>query len=294
MEATDRFICEFADKISMPSVYQNIRKLMEKQEATIEDYEQVVSSDPMLATRMIRIANSEFFGFKRKARDLHEALSLVGVIQLHDLLLSTLCMRAFYGIPEEILNFQEFWRHNIKCGIAALSIGKYHGLLACNRLFTLGLLLEIGHALMFIKAPELALKSFLDGQRQYRTVNWVEQDVFGFDYCQLGAALMHRWHLPEVYQETVRHHLDPAQADDRFRTEVEIANLAHQFAQPSLKIDYLDSETIKTIQFIQIPESIKEGIIKQMDEHVDEVFELLTPPGYAGRIKQQKEYRHGS
>ena len=56
---------------------------------------------------------------------MYEAISLIGLIQLHDLLLSSLCMRAFYSIPEQILNFDEFWRHSVKCGIAARSLARF-------------------------------------------------------------------------------------------------------------------------------------------------------------------------
>jgi len=99
MRAEQQFLCDLAEKISMPEVYLKIRLLLEKPDARIRDYVAVLQTDSMLTVRIIRMANSRFFGFNRKAYDLYDAISLIGTIQLHDLLLSSLCMRTFCNFP---------------------------------------------------------------------------------------------------------------------------------------------------------------------------------------------------
>jgi HD-like signal output (HDOD) protein len=182
MKAEQQFLCDLAEKISMPEVYLKIRLLLDKPDARIRDYVAVLQTDSMLTIRIIRMANSNFFGFNRKADDLYDAISLIGTIQLHDLLLSSLCMRTFCNIPGAVLDLKEFWLHAIECGIACRTLAKLAGLTAGHRFFALGLLLEIGHAAMFVKAPEQALDALIASRDQGVPIDEQEHRVFGFDY----------------------------------------------------------------------------------------------------------------
>ncbi len=279
MDAAHEFICDLAEKISMPEVYLKIRKLMENPGATISDYERIVQTDPMLAIRIIRIANSEFFGFNRRADDLYDAISLIGAIQLHDLLLSSLCMRTFYNIPNQLFNFNEFWRHGIQCGITSRRIAKLCRLPASNRFFTLGLLLEIGHAAMFIKMPDLALKSLFASQQRGLPIDQVEREYFGFDYCQLGSALMSQWQLPDVYRQIIGHHLNPSEGDPIFRAETEIVNLAYRFCQKPGQTNGSLLRVLASRQQIEsTQENIEELITNEVVDNIDQVFTMLSPP----------------
>jgi HD-like signal output (HDOD) protein len=292
MDATNQFISGLAEKISMPDIYLKIRKLMEKPNAKVADYERLLETDSMLSIRIIRIANSDYFGFNRKADDLYDAISIIGVIQLHDLLLASLCMRTFWNIPDQILNYHDFWWHGITCGIAARSIGKIRGLPASNRLFTLGLLLEIGHALMFIKAPELAIKSLMESRQHRRSIDAVEREYFGFDYCQLGSALMRQWQLPDVYSQMVLYHLNPSQADAHYSTEAEIVNIAHHFCEDTdLMAQKVDIALIQNNQLAGLSEDSNAMISQEIIDHVDEIFTMLSPPVYRRSRNEKRAVR---
>jgi len=280
MQAAHEFIYDLAEKISMPAIYLEISRLMKKPNAEVGDFEKLVEADSMLTLRIIRIANSQFFGFKRKANNLYEAISLIGVIQVHDMLLSSLCLRAFYNIPEQVLNFNDFWRHGIQCGIAARTLAKFCGLPAGNRFFTLGLLLEIGHALMYIKAPDLSSKTLLVSQQYNRPLVTVEREYFGFDYCQLGAVLMRHWHLPEIYSQIIEHHLCPERTEPHYRMQTDLVNLAHRLLEEK---GYLYNQLTQLLTYHQqlvptpIPENIEQLVFNTIVEHGDEVLAMLTP-----------------
>ncbi len=281
MKAEHEFICDLAEKISMPDVYLEIRGLMENPGAKIGDYVDLVQADSILAIRIIRIANSKFFGFNRKADDLYDAISLIGVIQLHDLILCSLCMRTFYNIPEQVLNYKSFWLHGVKCGIVSRSIATICRLPACNRYFALGLLLEIGHAAMFVKTPELALTALLESQEQKRPIDKVEREYFGFDYCQLGSALLHQWHLPEVYTHSIEHHLYPEQAKKLFQGGTIILNLVHQFCEdPGYFNRHASQLLVSHQQRAAIPDDFEKVIVAEVANNVDQVFAMLCPPNF--------------
>ncbi len=281
MRAEQHFLCDMAEKISMPEVYLKIRLLLEKPEAKVGDYVNALQTDSMLSIRMLRIANSGYFGFKRQAHDLYDAISLIGTIQLHDLLLSNLCMRTFCNIPGAVLDLRQFWRHGIACGSACRTIAKLSGLPAGNRFFTLGLLLEIGHAAMFVKAPQRALEALVASRAEGLPIDEQERISFGFDYCQLGSELMRLWHLPEVYSHIIGNHLHPERTDPDYRNETYLIHLAqHVFNEPEKFNAVLSTLKCHHEQFAAIPENLQELVTKEIADYTDEVFQMLCPPDF--------------
>ena len=282
MKAAREFVSDMAEHISMPEVYVAIRKLLLNSNATLEDFVEVVERDSMLAVRVMRMAKSQYFGFPRSCENLYQAISLIGLMQLHDLMLGSLCMRTFSAIPEEILNLKAFWRYCVQCGISARTIGQYSKADSHQVFFTLGLLHEIGHAALFLKAPEVSLQSLDLSQQQNTSLAEVEREKLGFDYGQLGAELMQLWHLPPVYQQVARFHLDPDLADEKFRLAVDVVHLAHaicQDARPGIHQQLIDSCIEQSPLFKKLPPNIDEIVIDEIETNTDPVLELLWPCG---------------
>ena len=292
MISAHQFISDMAEDISMPEIYLGIRRLIDKQDARIEDYVKIIETDSMLSVRLIRMANSDFFGFPRKTKNLHQAIDMIGVRQLHDLLLGSLSLRTFSSIPEQILNLKAFWHYGVQCGIAASTIARHSSILTSNHYFTLGLLHEIGHAVMYLKSPELCIQVLDDSQTQNCEVTDLERVHLGFDYGQLGAALMQLWHLPEVYQQVAAYHLQPQQADVAYQQDVRIIYLAHAVCQNPVAAqqrEIISSIAESDSQLRNLPDDIAELIQDEISAHADSILSILWPrraPPLAPELRQ--------
>ena len=274
------FVHDMAQQISMPDVYADIRNLLLQPDTTIDDFIEVIEADSMLAVRVMRMASSQYFGFSRTCENLSQAISLIGFMQLHDLLLGTLSMRTFAAIPEEVLNLKAFWRYNVQCGIAARAIAGYSHVDNHQVFFSLGLLHEIGHATMFVKEPEASLRALDDSLSGYRTLAEAEQDYLGFDYGQVGFETAQLWHLPPVYQQVAAFHLAPERADDDYRPAVEVVHLAHEFCQDarSGQRDRLILHAMNSNpRFASLPPNMADILAREIDVHTDNVLDLLWP-----------------
>ena len=282
MKAAREFVSDMAEHISMPEVYVEIRKLLLNANSTLEDFVEVVERDSMLAVRVMRMARSQYFGFPRSCENLYQAISLIGLMQLHDLMLGSLCMRTFSAVPEEVLNLKAFWRYCVQCGIGARTIGQHCKTESHQVFFTLGLLHEIGHAAMFLKAPEQSLQALDLSQQKNIGLAEVEREKLGFDYAQLGAELMHLWHLPPVYQQVAGCHLEPELAEEKFRPAVDVVHLAHaicQDARPGIHRELIGSCIEQNPLFRKLPPNIDEIVIDEIETNTDPVLELLWPCG---------------
>ncbi len=280
MQTAREFIADMAEQISMPDVYMEIRQLIEQKKLNIHDYVSVIEKDSVLSTRMIRIANSHYFGYPGWGENLYQSLSLIGIMQLHDLTLTSLSLRTFAAIPQQIFNLEAFWRYSVQCGIAARTIAQYSQIIPINPYFTLGLLHEIGHAAMFVKQPELSLQAVEQSKQQGCSVTRTEHEVLGFDYTQAGAALMQLWHLPEIYQQIQTFHLHPEQADKAHQQAAKIIHLAHIFCQnpvPGQHQSYFRQITENDKQLKKLPAIIDKIIIKEMSDNTDTILSMLWP-----------------
>ncbi len=280
MQAAREFIAEMAEKISMPDVYTDIRQLIQQQKLDINHYVRIIEQDAALSNRMFRIANSHYFGYPGRVENLDQALSMIGIMQVHDLILTSLSLRAMASIPQQLFNLEAFWKYSVQCGIAARSIAQYSQIFPINPYFTLGLVHEIGHAAMFVKKTELSLLAVDKSREQGSCVTESEQEYLNFDYTQVGTAMMQLWHLPERYQQVTAFHLHPEQADQTHRQAVTIIHLAHMFCQnPQAGIHQalFKKLTQDDPQLKKLPSNIDKIIINEITENTDAVLSLLWP-----------------
>ena len=280
MQPATKFIGEIAEEISMPEVYLQVRRLIENPDAELRDFTDTIQQDSMLAVRAIRIANSPFFGFPRRANDLQQAVSLIGIMQLHDLMVSCLAMRTFAYIPQQVFNLEEFWKYSMQCGIAARVIAQYSMSLPVNLYFSLGLLHEIGHAAVFARQPERSLQALEQSQLDNRCITSLEQDYFGFDYTQIGTTIMQLWQLPELYQQSAAYHLHPEQASVSNQHAVNIVHLAHSICQnpkPGIHHSLIEDSRSRDPRLQKLPVNIEALILKEITTHADGLLKELWP-----------------
>jgi HD-like signal output (HDOD) protein len=280
MTPAHSLVASLADKISLPVVYHRIQHLIVTPEAKIDDYVEVIEMDPALAARMIRIANSTFFGYGRKAQTVKQAITLIGVMQLHDLLLSSLAIRAFSGIPIDVFNQDTFWRSCVFCGITARLLAKQCRMPGSEKLFTSGLLHEIGHIVMYTRIPEQIQEVILEAQQNSISLVSLEQKKLGFNYADVGKEVMRLWNLPENYWRITADHIHPMMAKD-YQLETAIISFSHALMEAEEEPGEMDLEAcINESPDILSTKLTVEGVEKTMTTarlFVDEVMDCLWP-----------------
>ena len=226
----EALVSRTADLVSLPDIYIRLKAVVDDPESSMADVANVVANDPALAARLLKIANSPYFGFPARITSIARATSLLGTQQIHDLVLATTVAEAFSGIPTELINMQDFWSNSIRCGLLCRRLAQACNVLDSERLFVEGLLHDVGHLVMYQGLPEASAAALLESQQQYRPLYQIERELIGFDYAQVGAALMHSWHFPPGLIESVHYQNEPARAG-KFPLEVAIMHIAVRLIQ---------------------------------------------------------------
>lgn len=210
---------------SLAGVYYELERATKDPNSAFEEIEQIILKDPSLTTRLLKIVNSAFYGFSSKVETISHAVSVIGTEQLSNLVLSTVVMDKFQGIPDDILNMNLFWQHSIACGLVCKKLAEYRGEPNLEKYFIAGLLHDIGRLVLCLKIPHRNWAILIRSDHDNSVLHLAETQELGFDHAQLGGALLKQWNLPEVYQEVVQYHHNPGKAP-QFPDEVAHCHLA--------------------------------------------------------------------
>lgn len=198
--------------ITLPGIYLRLKSLMEDPEYTMAEVAQLVGKDPGLSARFLRFVNSPMNRRACRIETVSHAVSLLGSRQIHDIVLSVAVAEAFKGMSPELMDMHIYWRKSFHCALLAGQLARHLDLPGLERMFTIALLHDIGHLVMYSAAPREAQLALEQARQSKRPLYLVERELLGFDYAAVGAHLLQQWDLSDVFQTTVLFHPEPGRA----------------------------------------------------------------------------------
>jgi HD-like signal output (HDOD) protein len=199
---------------SLPEVVMRALDLAAKPDTSILALGRVIAEDAPLAARLLRIVNSPYYGLGRRVDSVPQALTVIGMQELMNLLLATGVLRAFQGLPCNLVDMARFWRHSLYCAVFTRALARNRGERSLDRYFAAGLLHEVGALVLYIGVPELAREALNQARHADLDLCRAETAVIGFDHAAAGSALLTAWHLPEPLIMVTAHHHNPAAATE--------------------------------------------------------------------------------
>jgi HD-like signal output (HDOD) protein len=170
----------------------------------------------------------------RKIETISRAVSLLGINQIHDIVLSASVTVAFEGIQNDVMDMKKFWERSFYCAVIAKQLALECEIMESDRIFLAGLLHDIGHLFMYIAIPKESQEIILKSKKLERPLYQIERELLGFDYAKLGGYVMGQWDLPKRLQEITRFHPEPCKANE-FELETALLHLASMLAQADLE-----------------------------------------------------------
>jgi putative nucleotidyltransferase with HDIG domain len=185
----------------LPEVLQEVVSSLHAKAVNVEELARRISLDDALTAKLLRVANSAFFGFPREVASVHDAIVILGLGGVQSLVLSAGLMQTFKGAGGT-LDRVEHWKRSFRVAVYAQSVAR------CLQTppavaFTAGLLHDIGQLALDTCLPSqyaeaCARAEELGGQMA------AEQATLGFDHAALGAELARRWNFPAAIEQAIR------------------------------------------------------------------------------------------
>ena len=193
-------------------VLNEIEEALKSAQCNLSTIGDAIQKDPDLTARLLRLANSPFFGFANRLSTVAEAVSLLGIQQIQDMIVASSVLEQFKGVPDKYVNKDSFWRHSLAVGIAARLVAMERRLPKPDKFFVAGLLHDVGRLVLLSQAAEWAQAVFDLYQRERIQLRDAERQVLGYDHQQIAAELLQSWSYPSVLVQAVAFHHSPTQS----------------------------------------------------------------------------------
>jgi HD-like signal output (HDOD) protein len=277
----DAMLYDSLETLSLPDVYLRLREVMESDNASMADAAEVIALDPALAARVLRMANSAFYGFRSQVDTITRAANILGMQKIHDLVLAAGISKAFDGITNELMDIDTFWYRSVHCGFLSQAIASGSGLRNTESLFVRGLLHDIGHLVLFSHYPDACREALSHADEGLEARLFAEHEAIGVDALEFAAELARVWQLPRAFVDSFQHLMRPEDVAGPLAREVALLHIAVQFSH-GIDSALLISDVVERIRppvwrIAELPPDIGAAALDSSTlEMVDAMYKVLT------------------
>ena len=220
---------------SPPAIASRIIELSSSDTAGLSDVADVVSIDPALSAKLLRMANSPLYTKQRKIENLRQAITLFGLDGTLNIALSFSLVNSSIEDEKSGLNYGLYWKRSLASAILCQELTQYLEGTSKDSAFLAGLLQDIGMLALDKAKPEL-YSDLKQKQFSHDEICRLERDALDTDHSVVGAWLLEEWHLPKPLLEPLRESHNGMSSDSSFNT-----NLSKAVACASLLADIFTS-----------------------------------------------------
>jgi putative nucleotidyltransferase with HDIG domain len=224
---------------TMPSLPTSLTKVLEvcnNPHTSPADLNHVISLDPVLVGRVLKLINSAYYGMSQPVKSLARAIIMLGINTVKNLALSTTVMGQISSKGETAgLDMEGFWRHSLGVGVSAKLLARMRGIdiKQTEEYFTAGLLHDIGKIpLNTILSKEYFITISLADKRK-KSLFETEENTLGINHCTVGSYITSAWKLEGAVGDAITHHHNIAGYTGDFKDIVYCVAVANQFAVSS-------------------------------------------------------------
>jgi putative nucleotidyltransferase with HDIG domain len=220
-----RVVSVTMDLMPVPDVVEKVIKIIDDPKSSSKDVAKVISLEPILAAKVLKIANSAYYGMSGKVATVERAVTVLGFLTLKGIVISFSLLGRLAKKPTRHFDVKKFWEHSVATGIFAQNLGAVLSPVP-SLAFTAGLIHDIGKAILSQYLAKEYEKVFLKMEEEKLPIFVAEDEILGFNHADLGAAIAERWYLPSSIVAGIRYHHSPGEAPEEAKMIAEIVSLS--------------------------------------------------------------------
>lgn len=207
MPTAEKLIEKFKKIRTLPHIVTRLVQLVNDEESTLQDFEEVIRLDPALVARLLTLVNSSYFGLTRKVDSISRAVALLGMKNLHNIAVTDAIqgmLRSSSGTTE--FSPQRLWLHSAASGICCKMIAERIFTINGDDAYLCGILHDIGLIVELEAEQETFLQLIDQLVPDGPSITEVERSLFGTDHEQIGYFLAKEWRIPGAIAEAILNH----------------------------------------------------------------------------------------
>ncbi|MFH1700058.1 MAG: HDOD domain-containing protein [Candidatus Zixiibacteriota bacterium] len=240
-----------------PIVFSQIQKVLNNPNTSAFDIAAILQEDPAISAKVLKLTNSAYYGLAKEIESVRQAVVIVGLEAIKNLVLSASIFEAFSNCQLD-KEFQDtFWRHSLGTAFAArLFAYKLRANMGfeAESAFSAGMLHDIGKMVISVfMRDEAKWLDELKEQKPDLPDHALEQEVLGYNHAQIGSLLARQWILPHKLQETIMYHHFPQLAESDNNNLPYLIHISDYLAHYTFDFDPEEEEEFK--------ESLQDGVL---------------------------------
>ncbi|MBS3908396.1 MAG: HDOD domain-containing protein [Actinobacteria bacterium] len=223
-EVAQKILKEIRDLPPFSAIANRALKLTNDPRASAVDISRVISYDPAFTARVLRMANSAYYGFARKVTTVSEAIVILGYETLKSVVLA-LTLQKFYDneVRGYGLEKGDMWKHSVGCALASRLLATQIKYPAVEEAFVAGLLHDVGKVILNEYVRDEIDEIIELAGSQGLSFAEAEKRVLGFDHQDIGSKVAEKWNFNDTVVEAIRCHHRP----ERAKKEPELTAIVH-------------------------------------------------------------------
>jgi putative nucleotidyltransferase with HDIG domain len=279
VSSVDELIGRVQDLPSLPNVVMEVYRIADEPTVNAQKMSMIITRDQGFAARLLRMANSAYYGLSRQVGTVEESVVVLGVQAVKNLALLAgtypLLQKPVSGYTQ---NPNGLWIHSLATALIAQAGGRLMDIPVKNEAFTAGLLHDVG---------KLVISTYLSGwmgdlhemvMDKGMPVHKAEQQLFGFTHEAVGAAVVEQWNLPAKIVQMIRYHHQASESEDPACALIEFAdycaNTLGYAMNPESLLEPLSPQTLSLLGLGKNDISPFQEKVEQVLQNAQSMFSL--------------------
>ncbi|PWB71589.1 HD family phosphohydrolase [candidate division GN15 bacterium] len=196
-----------------PVVFHQIQKVLNDPKVSAAQVAAILAEDPAMSVKVLKMTNSAFYGLSREIESVKQAVVIIGMEAIRNLVLSASVLDMFKGKTTDQEFQEKFWRHSLATAFCSRILARKlrsKGIVDPDAAFSAGLLHDIGKIVLCCFLPTEYEKYVQEREQDRSAASYqIEEKALGYTHAQIGSLLAVQWKLPTKLGESITFHHQP-------------------------------------------------------------------------------------
>jgi len=272
-------IKEIKNLPTLPSIATEILRIVRDEDITINKILEVIEKDPPLAMKVLRVANSAYYGLRYGVKSLKHAIVLLGFNEISRIAIAFSIIKILTPSGKHKINWRQLWKHSIACGYIAQTLADRVGVPVHSGIYSHGLLHDIGKIVLYRIDEKRFIEAFEETSDTDKIGAEIEKKYLRISHDQAGELIAQEWNLPEEFVIIIGKHHEIDKIENIYMKDIaSIINLADYLAN-RIELGFMSTNILndtKSINYLKERFDVLEDIsLNDLEEDIQLSLEKI-------------------